>query len=932
MGGGLIRADDLQTIIVSFGTLPEGDCRATASSAEAWIEHASGRPEWACWGKARPSGACPAHPVLCHIVDVAAVAALLFTTHAPRALRQRLLGIVPGDERASLRLLLFVVALHDIGKYTPAFQAKVETFKPLLIALGFDLNAYDTARHHGAAGLEFACNALVEIGVEPAAALSLARAVTAHHGTFPKDENVTNRRLAGPERGRSPLWDRARASAVSSLRDLFGVGRAERVEVDHAYVMLLAGLTAVADWIGSMEEVFSYEPPQPSLASYWPLAQERAAAALERVGMRSFDDTPAHAFEALFPGYEPWPLHRAAATVAASLAEPTLVVVEAPMGEGKTEAALLLANAAAARLGQQGLFIGLPTKATANQMLGRVRAFLHRTRPDAPSNLVLAHGDADLVEGYRSLVAIYDRDDRKGSGVRAETWFLPKKRTLLADHAVGTIDQALLGVLRTPHAFVRLWGLAGKTVVLDEVHAYDAYTSAILDGLVRWLGALGTTVVLLSATLPSSRRAALVRSWRRGAGARDELAANDAQYPRVTVAARAAVTAEHVTPRGASVPVTVTRVDDNLDAIAEALARGTADGGCVGWICNTVDRAQQAYQAVQRAADGVETLLIHARMLPEERGRRETKLEHWLGPAQRGAQRPKRCVVVGTQVLEQSLDVDFDLLVTDLAPIDLLLQRAGRLHRHRDRKNRSPAHPSPHLWIVHPAGPPEDVPIRDVAVVYAEALVRGTLRVLEGRTTVTLPDDIEALVEAVYRAAPPPASDALFGKYIDHFGRACAQRQNAENRLLPNPTDPDDIFSALQMPFEDDDDPRVHEELRAVTRDAEESVQVVCLVARDGGVFVDEHDPTPLDLAVTPDRVLAARLARRTIGVSRPSAVRLLLADTSYLPDAWRESAVLRHRRVVMFTNGEALVGDTRMRLHPELGLILENPRTGSSA
>jgi CRISPR-associated endonuclease/helicase Cas3 len=503
---------------------------------------------------------------------------------------------------------------------------------------------------------------------------------------------------------------------MGAIRSLFGIKRVGSVNLNHAGVMRLAGLTAVADWIGSMEDVFTYEPPQVSMEAYWPVALQRAEDALARAGMRPCRSTTAKGFRELFPGYEPWPLHRAAESVAANVSGPTLILIEAPMGEGKTEAALLLANTLAARLGQQGLYIGLPTRATANQMFGRVSSFLQHCVPGAPPILVLAHGEASLTEMPR-LSAVYDSEGDRAGGVRAETWFLPKKRTLLAEHAVGTIDQALLGVLRTRHGFVRLFGLAGKIVVLDEVHAYDTFTSTILERLIEWLGALGATVVVLSATLPRSRRRALSGAYMRGHGValREP---EEAAYPRISTVAREACSAVNVSPRGASVSIEIRRIDTDVDRLAQEIAGSLRDGGCVGWICNTVARAQAAYAAVARIAGGVPRLLIHARMFPDDRLRRERRLEALLGPEHRGARRPERCVVVGTQVLEQSLDVDFDLLVSDLAPLDLLLQRAGRLHRHRGRK-RPAAHSQARLWIARPEGAFDRVPVKEVAGVVA---------------------------------------------------------------------------------------------------------------------------------------------------------------------------------------------------------------------
>jgi CRISPR-associated endonuclease/helicase Cas3 len=525
---------------------------------------------------------------------------------------------------------------------------------------------------------------------------------------------------------------------------------------------------------------------------------------------------------------------------------------------------------------------------------------------------------------------VYDLEGDSAGRVTAETWFLPKKRTLLADHAVGTIDQALLGVLRTRHGFVRLFGLAGKIVVFDEVHAYDTFTSTILERLIEWLAALGTTVVLLSATLPRTRRRVLVDAYMKGLGAGSRERPSEAGYPRISIVAERGCSAVSVAPRGPSVTIEIQRVDTDVDRLAQDVVKNLHGGGCVGWICNTVARAQAAYTALARIAGDVPRLLLHARMFPDDRLQRERRLEALLGPTHGRAQRPERCVVVGTQVLEQSLDVDFDLLVSDLAPVDLLLQRAGRLHRHRGRQ-RPAAHSQPRLWVVHSEGAFDRVPVKEVAKVYAEVVVRTTLRVLEGRTRIVLPDDIEGLVEAVYPEGLPVADDALFGAYIDHFGGTIASRQNAEGRLVPSPRIEDDIFGDLRMPFGDDDDPTVHEQLRAITRDADPTVHVACLVDREGQVYVSESDSVPLDVGAVPDRSLAARISRRTIAISHRKLVAALFADDSYRPHRWQEQALLRYHRAVMFTDRVATVAGIRLELDTDLGLVVGSAPTSGT-
>jgi CRISPR-associated endonuclease/helicase Cas3 len=759
------------------------------------------------------------------------------------------------------------------------------------------------------------------------AAVALARAVTGHHGELPSDCHLS--KLSKFDSGSEPRWQTARDRIVTALAELFSIETViSELCVERGTLVALAGLCSMADWIGSMAEVFEYQPPGEPLASYWTRALGRARVALDSVGARPLSESTEReaSFSALFPGYSPWPLHEQAESVGRALDEPSLVVIEAPMGEGKTEAALLLASAAERRALSHGLYIGLPTQATANQMFGRVRRFLERTRPAQRSNLQLVHGEAELVDAFRRIVAVYNGKTDERFAVGAERWFLRKKRALLAEFGVGTVDQALLGVMLVLHNFVRLFGLAGKTVVLDEVHAYDTYTSTILERMIEWLAAMKCTVVLLSATLPSKRRAALVAAFRRGAGATDDGPSGAlAAYPRITVATRGRCDVRSFVARSKGVSVALEQVDPEPEAVAALLLKEIEHGGCLGCICNTVERAQRVYEALDSAAD-VQRLLLHARLLPEDRATREQTLERWLGPDGDGRERPAKCIVVGTQVLEQSLDIDFDLLVTDLCPIDLLLQRAGRLHRHQ-RSDRAANRARPRLVIARPAGSAAEMSLDRVAKVYAEAIVRQSLRVLEGREHIEIPTEIEALVEAVYLSLPPAGDDALFGSFVNWFGGQCAQRQDAEVRLMPGPAQEDDPFASLHVRAEDDGDPALHLMLRAETRSGPPSVEIVCLVRRGGALFADEAGTVPVDLGREPDAATTRALVRRSIGVSRPSLVRFLVskdaAAASHLPESWQKSGMLKYRRCVVFDDGAAVVASTRLTLDRELGLQL---------
>lgn len=886
---------------------------------ERWLESAAGRLEWLLWGKAQPKrgSAEPAHPLLCHLIDVMAVGRHLMTDILPTATVRRLgLGGGAADDGA-LATLSLLIALHDLGKATPAFQIKQASVARALNKRNFDFNQPDSARHHGAAGVPLVAETLrARFGLDEPMAHPAARAVCAHHGSFPSDEETEK---VGPrERGQRPAWNQARQAIVEAIAKAAGMSDRTLIALpadDWAFYLLLAALTSVADWIGSMVEYFPYAAAPSSLEEYVGRADASAVRALRQVGIRHAPEPLAQSFRELF-GKEPWPLHIACEEIAPALREPSLILIEAPMGEGKTEAALLLADALVVQAGQGGLFVGLPTQATANQMLGRVGAFITKFG-EGRKNLQLAHGNA--FNGA-AISGIYDEDGdhdvnhhgHNEADVIAEQWFARAKRALLSTFAVGTVDQALLGVLPVRHSFVRLFGLAGKTVVLDEVHAYDTYTSTLIDRLIEWLHALGASVLLLSATLPSYRRQKLIDAF--GKPRLEESAA--AAYPRLSIVTAGAARTIGFAARAANRRVQLESLPDDHDAVARALADRIVDGGCAGWICNTVQRAQGAYEAIERlrkagrlAADTA-VLLVHARFLAVHRRLREEQIKNWLGP---DGTRPQRAIVIGTQVLEQSLDLDFDVLATDLAPIDLVLQRAGRLHRHQ-RGSRAPLVAEPRLFVVTPDLAGGDSALRDVAIVYDPFIVRRTQHVLAGRPFLSIPDEIEPLVEAVYAEQPPAGFTDSERDRERHDKAAFNARMKVLPKLLLPPTDADDPFAELSKPQADD-------VVEAATRLGKPSVEAIVFWDEDGMVRCAAGGE-PVDIESPPP---AARLEEWLDSGMRIAAPSDLVRELRALPqkDRWKRNALLRDRRPLVLGPDGMSVGRCMVRLDPELGLVV---------
>ncbi|MGE4055309.1 MAG: CRISPR-associated helicase Cas3' [Vicinamibacterales bacterium] len=926
------------------------------------------------------------HPLLAHLIDVAQVAHAMWRDVLPTAARAHVasaLGMTECPEAAG-RWIAFFAGLHDLGKASPAFARQDARAWDRIRASGFPSppEPFGDRLPHGWISAHTLPTLLSAppYALPPLVANVAGVAVGGHHGIFPSPSVLRKVTMEPDEAGRG-RWRDARRDLVSALADALGypAPAPSPLTLDLVTAMYLAGLTSVADWIGSNADFFPYvlngetRPAEWQTPRYWPAyaagAADKARRALGALGwLGAAAPSAPSAFVELFP-FAPNSLQATAVDVATRLDGPALVVIEAPMGLGKTEAALFLADHLAASLGQRGFYFSLPTQATSNQMLSRLRPFLARRYPDDLVNLQLLHGHAALSAELQVLRQNADRlfapttvDDDESPGhddqhVLAAEWFTYRKRGLLAPFGVGTVDQALLAVLQAKHVFVRLFGLAHTVVIIDEVHAYDTYMSALLGRLLEWLAALGASVILLSATLPCHRREQLLRAYAAGRGALDSdaIIVPTLAYPRITWSTQSGANARAVATKTETVTVAVEPIEDpfvddstfgaRADAVARRLEHVLRDGGCAAVIVSTVRRAQRLYDCLRRwfpdnACDGLPQLdLFHARYLFEDRDAREKRTLLRFGkPGARvifddgtdlTVERPHRAVLVATQVIEQSLDLDFDLMVTDLAPADLVLQRIGRLHRHSGRSRPTPLQ-KPALWLLLPPVS-NGVPTfgRDQIAVYDEhPLLRSWLD-LRGRKEIMLPDEIETIVEAIYdeREPSPDLSPALLAAWnetrADLAASIAKEEHEADKRWIASPTSSRQLWQLLQDPREEDA-PENHPAHQALTRLAELTAPVVLLYGPPDQPSLDPAGRQPIDLRATPDLPLAQALLRRSVGLSDRRIVYALAAQAP--PPSWRRSALLRHHRLlVLDANGRAAV-DARHthRLDPDLGVVVD--------
>lgn len=874
---------------------------------------------WKLWAKSdRSTGRT--HPLICHLVETGETALALWDVGISSGDRDKVAAWLSTDSHSAGQLVSFWASLHDLGKASPAFQAKLPDVVPELEALGIkfpDLTHFETLPHGLVSTWSLRDLLCQRLSYPQPAANQLAQAIGGHHGAWPTAGLLLSQHKAANQGG--PEWHQARQDLFDLLLKSFDARQVPswpvKLEDQNALTTILSGLVSVADWISSFEVYFPFQGEPTTIAACQARASVLAQEAVHKLGWSCWESAlPGATFNGKF-GFEPNPIQAAVIEAAGEVELPALMILEAPMGIGKTEAALSVVDSWLDHAAGRGFYTAMPTQATSNQMFGRVIRFLENRSPGSFWNIQLIHGQAAWDRIVQQLTRS-EAEEELGPAVME--WFAPKKRALLSTCAVGTVDQALLSVLQTRHFFVRLFGLQGKVVIFDEVHAYDTYMNVLFCRLLEWLKAMGASVVLLSATLPRQTRNRLCQAYI-GTLPTD---GREAAYPRLTLADDNGITVSPL-PSPDDRVIDVERIENNPANIAEHLREALAEGGCAAVICNTVRRAQEVFFALRNArlVPDDDCLLFHART--PFAWRKETE-DLVLGRFGKNGLRPRKSILVATQVVEQSLDLDFDILLTEYAPIDLVLQRAGRLHRH-DRERPAPLK-TPRLVLLEPPSSQDHLPdFGRSAYVYDEYTLLRSYLALQNRSQVAIPADLETLVEQVYSETSEEGlntqwRDRLIGCRAKLDADQRQQEAQARRRLILPPGDEDYLLNPSQGLEEDD--PEVNRAFQALTRLSRPSISLVCLFRNERGGLVLEPPGEEIDPDhVTDPRVVAA-LLQHTVEVSNPQLVRHF--SPLPCPRAWEKVPGLRHNRLVVFDQGGRFpVEGTKllMRLGRELGL-----------
>lgn len=837
--------------------------------------------------KSEKNGVLEWLPLKQHLVDTMNVAEKLWDHWLCDAQREMVEKSLTKTPKGSGRQLVrFLGAIHDIGKATPAFQLKKTTYTnsidldDLLIQklanfgfqkIGATILTSASKSHHAIASQTILSSYRVNDGI--------ASIVGGHHGK-PVDslEEIRNQLSAyeanyyqEETRGGSPFnrWKKSQEEILDwALHECNYSNVDELPTIERTVQILLMGLLIMADWIASNEEFFPLLSIREDATS---IDQKERFQRGWTLWFRTHPWEPtqetdaSQVYEKRF-GFTPNPVQLMMNEAILDSNGPSIYILEAPMGEGKTEAALFAAEMLSRKANRSGIFFGLPTQATSNGIFKRISRWVQAIQLEDNENksIQLVHGKAHLNKEFRSMASGVNVDEEVNGAVLVNQWFSGKKTSILDDFVIGTVDQFLLAGLKQKHLALRHLGLTKKTIIIDEIHAYDAYMNCYLDRVIHWMGVYHTPIVLLSATLPPQRRAEIIEAYIRGAGKKmknieqPDLWREAQEYPIITYFEGNKVKQLPIESESKQKQVFVKRIDD--PSIPEILTEQLSDGGVAGIIVNTVKRAQELYKLLSGLFGEDHIELIHSAFISSDRIDIESNILLNIG---KGVIRPDKRIIIGTQVLEQSLDIDFDLLITDLSPMDLLLQRIGRLHRH-PLLNRPIKLKTPYVYVIGTNDEYDFEP--GSASIYGDYYLMRTQYYL--KDSIILPNDISNLVQKVYMNEPIFQNEILLEKYEraekDKDALLSKKSERAKSYLLDRPKQVQGIYRESLTGWLSNVSPNDSDERGfAQVRDAADNIEVIVIKKGEKG-FCFIHDDKNLCININ-DPDVARKLASQTI-------------------------------------------------------------------
>lgn len=877
------------------------------------------RMAYSLWAKKNVQDGQPMWlPLIVHLMDTKNVIGWLYNHWIDDGQREVMRENFDSEEEL-LKFVRFLGAVHDIGKATPAFQTKKSYIRDdelddylvrRLVESGLDgLDSVELGNRrespHNLAGEALLYNWRVSEEIcaiigghhgKPFNFLDVRNQIEDYTSNYFQDDNDRNLREKWSDIQKFILDEALNASGYDSLSNLPD-------KIGQPQAVLFEGLLIMADWLSSSEYIgdnlmFPLINIEDSAVDvdldsryHFAIMNWNRDDMVQFMHVSNVESN----YEKRW-GFKPRNVQHIMSDAIGRLIDPGIIVIEAPMGIGKTEIALTAAEQLGYSSGRDGLYIGLPTQATTNAMFDRVNEWLENIADEENEHvsIKLMHGKSMFNQTYSNLPHaenIVDEDDDSGT-VTVNGWFSGKK-SILTKFTVGTIDNLLLMGLKQKHLFLRHFGFSGKVVVIDEAHAYDAYMNSYLYKAIEWLGAYHVPVVVLSATLPKDKRIKLFGSYLRGKFGKwkdkvifpDNWESEEA-YPLLSYLDGTHV--GQVTDFGNADAVQkksvhIHRLDVSDEEIIENVLEMTRDGGIAGIIVNTVKRAQKLAELVP---GDVKLMVLHSAFLAPDRAKKEKKLQDTIG---KHGNRPQRMIVIGTQVLEQSLDIDFDILYTDIAPMDLILQRIGRLHRHDIRRPEKLAEPQTYVMGMSEFGDYGDAN----EGIYGRYLLMKTDYYLKDR--INIPEDISPLVQKIYREDDDFCNEGLEKARREFQGKKEKAKRKASAFQIASPVYPGRKGSIHGWLNRDKVDVSNSEQrASAAVRDIDETIEVVLLKRNgddyeilDGGKLSDTDSKRIAEQLI---RIPSAVISEYNID----KAIRKLEKKTRILFPEWEDDVWLK--------------------------------------
>ena len=850
------------------------------------------------WAKSEPLISLPDH-----LLETGKCAQALLKYGVLKSVKQKIKIMLGLTEEEVYAFMGYLAAIHDIGKCHPQFQAKnmrapgINTLKSAgMISESIERSARDKCqvfRHEQYTGIILR-DLLKKHNICSGDPLwkAIVEAIVMHHqgkgtgtesalGKNPSPEKLISRSCK-PEK-----WIELTINLDKLLLDEFKppLNKAKLQGCADAVIYLIMGIVILSDWVASDDAMCNHmlKENESNIIDY----------VLKTRDLLLDDSEMPHAnFHNMWPNI-PVDELRGIQTAAEILGEnpAKMYIIEAPMGEGKSEAALYLAERQRIKFGCNGFYMALPTSATGNQMFKRVNSLFEMH--NMPKGRLL-HGTAWMIDESTPNKAV-GADENENENI-SQQWLAPLRRGLLSRFAVGTVDQAMLSVMRVKYGVLRLLGLAGKVLIIDEVHAYDTYMQTIIERLLTWCKALDIPVILLSATLPISKKESLIKSY--GAVLPSQL--TDA-YPMITT----------IENSGAIKEIPVSKVHmrhmysmsiapfmEDAEQTAILAYDMVKDGGCICVLVNTVAKAQKVYTYLKEVANDVNLNLFHARFPVCKKQEIETRCVALYGKDT--SHRPSKSILVATQVMEQSIDVDFDAMITDIAPIDLILQRMGRVHRfvHTPR----PSHlQKPLIHILTNRNGYNGTKI------YPGLLLQKTEKFLNSIQEIKTPDMIRECIESVYGNETPKEKE-MYEMWAKAIFTAQQDSAQAEGSLLEEPEYDRPKFADITPTLWQNDDELSN--YTAKTRIGDGSSPIVLLTS-------DELNQLHNQLSQWPDKETAKRLLMQSVPI-----ITKRLGDE---PDTIvRFKGLLKGTIFLPTVAGKARWGNYSIYNDDELGVIIE--------